>query len=101
MSWRPPAYNLAQREEHWYQSIVSSHATFCGCTDLIRHFCILASRFSTTPSVIPALPAPPEPQPRPGGNTEGAAGDPGDAAAGHYGEEDLEELFAAAAEDDM
>lgn len=51
--------------------------------------------------MIPALPAPPEPQPRPGGDTEGAAGDPGDAAAGHYGEEDLEELFAAAAEDDM
>lgn len=51
--------------------------------------------------MIPALPAPTEPQPRPGGDTEGAAGDPGDAGAGRYAEEDLEELFAAAAEDDM
>jgi len=101
MSWRPPVCNLAQREEHWYKSILESHSTFCGCTDIVRHFCILASRFSTTPSVIPALPAPPEQQPRPGGDTEGAPGDPGDAGAGRYAEEDLEELFAAAAEDDM
>ncbi|BAB79319.1 unnamed protein product [Torque teno virus 28] len=101
MSWRPPAYNLAQREEHWYKAILESHSTFCGCSDVVRHFCVLASRLATNPSVIPALPAPPEQQPRPGGDTEGAPGDPGDAGAGRYAEEDLEELFAAAAKDDM
>lgn len=103
MSWRPPAYNAQGREEHWYKSILESHLTFCGCGDPVRHFCVLASRFATTPSVIPALPAPTEPPPRPGGDTDAAAGGPGEAEGepGVYAEEDLEDLFAAAHEDDM
>ncbi len=53
--------------------------------------------------MIPALPAPTEPPPRPGGDTDAAAGGPGEAEGepGVYAEEDLEDLFAAAHEDDM
>lgn len=54
---------------------------------------------------MPALPAPadPEPPPRRGGGADGgAAGGLAIAdAPGGYGEDDLDELFAAAAEDDM
>lgn len=109
MSWRPPNYNAYGREEAWYRSILSSHNCFCGCIDPVRHLNIIAGRLANpapaTDSIrpLPALPAPPEPQPRQAGGSEDAAGVRGEEGdgGGAYGEEDLEELFAAAAEDDM
>nr|BAB79331.1 ORF4 [Torque teno virus] len=100
MSWAPPLFNSKQREDQWYQSIIFSHNTFCGCGDLVRHFCVVASRF-TEPPVVPALPAPVPAPPRRGTEEEG--GDRGEDAAdrGPYAEEELEDLFAAAREDDM
>lgn len=100
MSWAPPLFNAKQREDQWYQSITHSHNTFCGCGDLVRHFCIVASRH-TEPPVVPALPAPVPAPPRRGTEEEG--GDRGEGAAdrGPYAEEELEDLFAAAREDDM
>lgn len=117
MPWAPPIYNVQGREEVWFQSVSSSHAVFCGCLDPVDHLRRIAARINNAPQQppanpdnntlrrLPALPAPPEPpaeQPRRGGDTEeGRGGDGGEDAAGAYGERDLEELFAAAEEDDM
>lgn len=110
MSWAPPTANLQGREQHWLQCVVSSHAAFCGCADPAGHFNRLFSGqpsgrppTPTTPRPILPLPAPPapEPPPRRGGDIEGDRGGDGGDAGGVYHEEELEELFAAAREDDM
>nr|BAB79327.1 ORF4 [Torque teno virus] len=117
MSWRPPSQNLLQREEAWYSAFLSSHSTFCGCTDPLLHITLIAGRLTNPVPVtrqpetppnglrgLPALPAPPEPPappPRPGDGTGEEDGAHGEGEGGRYAEEDLEELFAAAAEDDM
>ncbi len=85
---------------------------FCGCTDIAGHIAGLLACIQPAPPrdppprlvrSLPALPAAPEPgeQPRPGGDTEEGPGNAGGDAGGAYREEDLEELFAAAEEDDM
>nr|BAB79387.1 ORF2 [Torque teno virus] len=117
MSWRPPSQNLLQREEAWHAAFLSSHSTFCGCTDPLLHITLIAGRLANPVPItrqpetppnglrgLPALPAPPEqpaPPPRPGDGTGEEDGAHGEGEGGRYAEEDLEELFAAAAEDDM
>ncbi|QXM18813.1 MAG: ORF2 [Torque teno virus AZ6_5] len=110
MPWSPPTANLQGRENSWLQSVFLSHATFCGCPDPVGHLHRVYTRQQSggpspprTPTGAPALPAPPspDPPPRPGGELEGGRGDAGGEGAGAYREEDLEELFAAARDDDM
>lgn len=114
MPWHPPGYNVQQREELWVQSLTSSHATFCGCGDPSSHLRRILSRLNNSGRqppearnsirALPALPAPQEPEqppPRPGTGTEEGPGAEGGDRGGAYGEEDLEDLFAAAEEDDM
>lgn len=127
MPWRPPAHNIQGRENQYFAAVYHAHAGFCGCGDPIGHLIVIAARYPQAgpappagpqapapagaggaPPGLPALPAPPHqadnPQPRPTGGDGGAAGgaqDGGDEGPGAYGEEELEELFRAAAEDDM
>nr|BAB79391.1 ORF2 [Torque teno virus] len=128
MPWRPSLHNIPGREAQWFSSIWGSHDCFCGCGDPIGHINSLNNRFRDggaprpPPGLdqpnpdpqqgperplrpLPALPAPadPDPAPRRGGGADGG-GAAGAAAAGDHGgcdEGDLEDLFAAAAEDDM
>lgn len=129
MPWRPPAHSVPGREGQFYAATFHAHAAFCGCGDFIEHLNSIHPRFlgaggppPPPPALRRALPAPegpggppqhappnPPPEgdhqpPRRGGGAGGAgdgqaAGD-GDAAE-EYGPEDLDLLFAAAAEDDM
>lgn len=112
MPWSPPKHNIRTREELWIQSTVYSHDTFCGCNNIPQHFTSLLGGLQPAPPrdpappairSLPALPPAPQPpeQPRPGGDTDEGRGDDGEDAGGAYHEEDLEELFAAAREDDM
>ncbi|BAB79307.1 hypothetical protein TTV27_gp1 [Torque teno virus 27] len=128
MPWRPPAHSVPGREGQFYAATFHAHAAFCGCGGFIEHLNSIHPRFlgaggppPPPPALRRALPAPegpggppqhappnPPPEgdhqpPRRGGGAGGAgdghAGD-GDAAE-EYGPEDLDLLFAAAAEDDM
>nr|BAB79371.1 ORF2 [Torque teno virus] len=128
MPWRPSLHNIPGREASWFTAFWHSHDCFCGCGDPIGHINSLTNRFNNSgpprpppgldqstsgqpqgpgvaPRALPALPAPadPEPPPRRGGGGDG--GDAGGVVAagdhGGYDEGDLEDLFAAAAEDDM
>lgn len=128
MPWRPPVHNVPGRENQWFAAVFHSHASWCGCGDLVGHLNSIAPRFPNAgpprpppgldqqnaegpagpggpPAILPALPAPadPEPPPRRGGGADGgAAGGLAIAdAPGGYADDDLDELFAAAAEDDM
>lgn len=128
MPWRPPLHNIPGRENQWFASVFHAHAAFCGCGDVVGHLNSIAPRFPNAgpprpppgidqpnlegpegpggpPRAVPALPAPadPEPAPRRGGGADGdgAAGAAAAADHGGYEEGDLEDLFAAAAEDDM
>nr|BAB79340.1 ORF3 [Torque teno virus] len=128
MSWRPPLHSIQGREDQWYAGIFHTHFAFCGCGDPVGRINRIAHRFPNAgpprpppgldqpnlggpegpggaPRALPALPAPaePEPAPRRGGGADGdsAAGAAAAADHGGYDEGDLEDLFAAAAEDDM
>lgn len=128
MPWRPPVHNVQGRENQWFAAFFHGHAAFCGCGDPVGHLNGIAPRFPNAspprpppgldqlnpegpagpggpPAILPALPAPadPEPAPRRGGGADGGAAAGAAAAADHtgYEEGDLEDLFAAAAEDDM
>nr|AIY70063.1 ORF2 [Torque teno virus] len=112
MPWSPPRHNITTREDLWVQSVVYSHDTFCGCDNLLEHLTGLLGgvqppppRDPAPPTIrsLPALPPAPQPpeEPRRGGDTDGDRGRDGGDAAGAYEPEDLEELFAAAEQDDM
>nr|BAB79316.1 ORF3 [Torque teno virus] len=130
MPWRPPVHSVQGREDQWFASFFHGHASFCGCGDAVGHLNSIAPRFPRAgpprpppgleqpnppqqgpagpggPPAILALPAPPaepdDPQPRRGGGDGGAAaGAAGDRGDRDYDEEELDELFRAAAEDDL
>lgn len=129
MPWRPPAHSVPGREGQFYAATFHAHSAFCGCGDFIEHLNSIHPRFlgaggppPPPPALRRALPAPegpggpPQhapPNPPPEGDHQpprrgGGAGGAGDGqaegdgdAAGEYGPEDLDLLFAAAAEDDM
>lgn len=130
MPWRPPIHSVQGREDQWFASFFHGHASFCGCGDPVSHLNSIAHRFPHAgpprpppgldqpnppeqgpagpggPPAILALPAPPaepdDPQPRRGGGDAGAAaGAAGDRGDRDYDEEELDELFRAAAEDDL
>ncbi|AXQ66290.1 MAG: hypothetical protein [Anelloviridae sp.] len=129
MPWRPPVHSVQGREDQWFASVFHGHASFCGCGDPVGHLNSIADRFPRAgpprpppgldqpnpeqgpagpggPPSILALPAPPaepdDPQPRRGGGEGGAAaGAAGDRGDRDYDEEELDELFRAAAEDDL
>lgn len=126
MSWRPPVHSIQGRENQWFAAFFHSHTTFCGCGDPIGHINRIAPRFPNAgpprpppgldqqnppeappaPGGPPALPAPPanpnNPPPCHGGGDAGdAAGAPGEDGGRDYDAEELDELFRAAAEDDM
>nr|BAB79325.1 ORF2 [Torque teno virus]BAB79377.1 ORF2 [Torque teno virus] len=112
MPWSLPRHNIRTREDLWVQSILYSHDTFCGCDNIPEHLTGLLGGVRPAPPrnpgpptirSLPALPPAPEPpeEPRRGGDTDGDRGEDGGDAAGAYEPEDLEELFAAAEQDDM
>nr|UTS84092.1 ORF2 [Torque teno virus] len=130
MPWRPPAHDIPGRESQFFAATFHMHASFCGCGDFLGHLTSISVRFPAAgpppppglrpprppapagpggpPGHFPALPAPPaepdNPAPRRGGGEDGAvagAQDAGHGEADAYAAEDLEELFRAAAEDDM
>lgn len=116
--WRPPLNNVPRQERQWFQTVLQSHALFCGCPDPVAHFNHMATRFGRAaadgqqqppqPPQLRALPAPPVPDtPRrhtrsenpvwPGdGGGEGdrgeAEGDGGGADADDLNQEDIDEL---------
>ncbi|AXQ65759.1 MAG: hypothetical protein [Anelloviridae sp.] len=112
MPWSPPKHNIRTREDLWVQSVIYSHDTFCGCDSVLQHLTNLLGGLQPAPPRDPAPPAirslpalppasePPE-QPRRGTDTDAGRGEDGEDAAGAYEPEDLEQLFAAAEEDDM
>ena len=127
MSFRAPTVNAGQREQLWFESIVRSHDSYCGCGDTVTHFNNIATRFNYLPltsspldpssgpprgrPAIRALPAPPAAPSTPttsrpwrgGADGEGGrgagGGDGGAAVEGDYQQEELDELFAALEDD--
>lgn len=127
MSFTTPTINAGLREQQWFESILRSHHSFCGCGDPVLHFTNIATRFNYLPATsspldppgpaprgrpalrrLPALPsAPATPSREPawptgsegGAGGRGAGGEGGAAVEGDYREEELDELFAALEED--
>lgn len=114
--WRPPTQNVSGQERKWFDSVVYSHAAFCGCGDCIGHLSRLAADLGRPSGAhppsqhqppplrrLPALPAPPNPSgdraawPT-GGGDDGEDGPGEGGAAGGFADLADEELLTAAVE---
>lgn len=125
MSWRPPVHNAPGIERNWYESIIRSHASSCGCGNFILHINSLADRYGFAPGPSPPGgpgPRPPAPLRRQnatenpdsgpralpwrgdGGGDGGPGPEGGDGGSGgaadQYAEEELDALFAAVERDE-
>lgn len=126
--WRPPVHNVPGLEHLWYESVHRSHASVCGCGNIVRHLAALAERYgypggphapgapavggggnppirrARHPAAAPDPPAGNQPPALPwhgdGGN-EGAAGGGDDAGpVAEFADDGLDELVAALDEDE-
>lgn len=110
--WSSPVHHATGIEHLWYQSVINSHSSCCGCGDPVRHFTYLAERYgfaptprapavAPTPTIRRARPAPAAPEPRAlpwhgdGGEERGAGGGEDASPVGDFGDDGLDALVAA------
>nr|QCI61448.1 ORF2 [Torque teno virus] len=58
-----PNINAGLRLQQWFESILRSQHSFCGCGDPVLHFTKIATRFNYLPTT-PSPPDPPAPTPQ-------------------------------------
>lgn len=113
--WSRPVHHATGIEHLWYQSVINSHSSCCGCGDPVRHFTYLAERYglapgprapgappvAPVPSIRRARPAPAAPEPRAlpwhgdGGEERGAGGGDAGSPEADFADDGLDALVAA------